>query len=111
MSNLLFVHGRECYRRNAYLIAYNFYKNVVFVFPVFFYGIFSLYSGVSIYSPTLYNWYNIFFTSFPIMWFGIFDFQWQKGTLLADPKLYKIGFRDEEFNKWIFWRWIIYGII
>ena len=30
---LMFVHGRECYRRNSDLICWNFYKNVVFVTP------------------------------------------------------------------------------
>ena len=28
LKKLLFVHGRECYRRNATLICFNFYKNV-----------------------------------------------------------------------------------
>ncbi len=111
MKNLLFVHGRECYRRNSYLIAYNFYKNVVFVFPVFFFGIFSLYSGVTIYSPVMYNQYNIFFTAIPIMWFSIFDFEHSKKELLSDPKYYRIGFKDIEFNKYVFWRWIMYGIL
>lgn len=105
------MHGRECYRRNSYLIAYNFYKNVVFVFPVFFFGIFSLYSGVTIYSPIMYNYYNIFYTASPIMWFAIFDFEHTKEDLLSDPKYYKIGFKDMEFNKSVFWRWILYGII
>ena len=50
LKNLLFVHGREAYRRNTYMISYTFYKNVVFVFPVFIFGIFSAFSGISIYN-------------------------------------------------------------
>jgi magnesium-transporting ATPase (P-type) len=107
----LFVHGREAYRKNSYLIAYNFYKNVVFVFPIFWYGIFSLYSGDTLYNPLLYNNYNIFFTSLPIIWFAVMDFEYSKEELLSDPKYYKIGFKDEEFNRFVFWRWILYGVV
>ena len=31
LKSLLFVHGREGYRRNSLLILYNFFKNVVYV--------------------------------------------------------------------------------
>lgn len=33
LKPLLFIHGREAYRRNAYLVCYNFYKNALFVMP------------------------------------------------------------------------------
>lgn len=33
LKNLLFVHGRECTRKNAYTICYCFYKNAVLVTP------------------------------------------------------------------------------
>ena len=35
LKNLLFCHGRECYRRNAYSVSYMFYKNVLLVIPIF----------------------------------------------------------------------------
>ena len=70
----MFVHGRESYRRNSYLIGYMFYKNVLYVFPLFFYGFVSLFSGTVFYNNFLYQCYNIFFTSLPIMWFALFDF-------------------------------------
>ena len=38
LKRLLFLHGREAYRRNSFLTGYMFYKNVLFVFPMFFYG-------------------------------------------------------------------------
>lgn len=43
------MHGREAYRRNSYLIAYMFYKNVLFVMPLFYFGVASIFSGQSIY--------------------------------------------------------------
>jgi phospholipid-transporting ATPase len=33
LRQLMFVHGREAYRRNSYLICYMFYKNIIFVMP------------------------------------------------------------------------------
>ena len=35
LKRLLFVHGRESYRKNAYVVCYNFYKNILFVMPQF----------------------------------------------------------------------------
>ena len=31
LQPLLFVHGRECYRRNSDLVVFNFYKNFLYV--------------------------------------------------------------------------------
>jgi phospholipid-transporting ATPase len=45
LKNLMFVHGREAYRRNSFLIGYMFYKNVLFVMPLFYFGFPSLFSG------------------------------------------------------------------
>ena len=45
LKNLLFVHGREAYRRNAYLILYMFYKNVIYVLPIWWFGYLSFFSG------------------------------------------------------------------
>ena len=33
LKHLLFVHGRECTRKNAFTICYSFYKNVILVSP------------------------------------------------------------------------------
>jgi phospholipid-transporting ATPase len=38
LKNLLFVHGREAYRRNSYLVLYLFYKNILYVLPIFYFG-------------------------------------------------------------------------
>jgi phospholipid-transporting ATPase len=33
LGNLLLHHGRECYRKNAILVLYNFFKNIILVLP------------------------------------------------------------------------------
>ena len=45
LKPLLFVHGREAYRRNSLLILYSFYKNVLYVVVQFYFGYKSAYSG------------------------------------------------------------------
>jgi phospholipid-transporting ATPase len=38
LRKLILYYGRENYRRNAYLILYNFYKNFIMIFPKWWYG-------------------------------------------------------------------------
>lgn len=121
LKTLMFIHGREAYRRNAYLISYMFYKNTLFVIPIFWFGFVSVYSGTTFYDSSLYQLYNITFTTLPVMYFALYDFEFEKDVFLKDYKLYKIGLKgnylihnnslvDECFSKWIFWRWIFYAI-
>ncbi len=39
LRRLLLVHGRESYRKNSFVVCYNFYKNVLLVMPQFWYDI------------------------------------------------------------------------
>ena len=110
LKNLLFCHGREAYRRNAYLITYMFYKNVFEVMPIWMYGWMSTFSGTPIYAIILYQAYNIVFTSWPIIWFATYDWEYAKEELLKRPKLYWIGMNDVYFNRYVFWRWFFYAM-
>lgn len=53
------------------------------------------------------------------MFYALYDFEKTKEEFMKEPRHYKLGFRsklflnnplDECFNKFIFWRWIFYGI-
>lgn len=83
LKNLLFVHGREAYRRNSYLISYMFYKNVLYVIPILTFGFVSQFSATLIYNNWLYQTYNTIYTSLPIMWFAVFDWEVEKETFLS----------------------------
>jgi len=110
LKNLLFCHGREAYRRNTYLISYMFYKNVLYVTPIWMYGFMSFFSGTIIYDTYLYQCYNIFFTGMPIIYFAVFDWEYPKEYFLKRPKLYMIGLEDVFFNPTVFWRWFFYAV-
>jgi phospholipid-transporting ATPase len=93
LKPLLFRHGREAYRRNAFLVCYNFYKNMVMVLPNFWFGVFSMFSGTFLYEKFIYQMYNIVFTSLPIIWWALFDYEHPRERFLKDPSLYQIGLK------------------
>ena len=109
LKNLLFVHGREAYRRNSFAVVFIFYKNIMVTSPIFFFGIVSLFSGSILYHLTLYNSFNTFYTCLPIIWLSTMDFEYTKDKLLETPALYKYGMRNLLFNYKIFFREIGYG--
>lgn len=45
LKTLMFVHGRENYRKNSLLVLYNFYKNILYVSTQFYFGFYSGFSG------------------------------------------------------------------
>ena len=110
LKKLLFYHGHESLRKNSFIICYNFYKNFLFVMPLFYVGFYSFFSGQTIYDPWLYQLYNIAFTVLPIIWLGIYDSERSRKESLNNPKYYS-GLNQKWFNSWKFWEWIFYGII
>jgi phospholipid-transporting ATPase len=106
LQPLMFVHGREAYRRNAFTVCYIFYKNVLFVLPQFWFGFYSVFSGQTLYEAWIYQMYNIVFTAFPIFWFALFDYEHTKEKFLTKPQYYSIGLRNECFSYSIFWQWV-----
>jgi len=109
LKPLLFIHGREAYRRNSYLVLYNFYKNIIFVLPQYWFGFSSAFSGQKLYEAWLYQLYNVAFTAFPIIWYALFDQQYERDRLLSKPGLYRIGLRNECFGTRLFWQWFFYA--
>lgn len=110
LKTLMFQHGREAYRRNSYMILYMFYKNVLYVFPFFYYGFLSWFSGINFYDNFMYQCYNVLFTGLPVVWYCTFDFEHTKEKFMSEPLLYKIGLRNYCFNKFQFFRWYFYGV-
>ena len=82
LKPLLFIHGREAYRRNAMLIKYSFYKSVMYMIPQFYFGFLSGFSGLVFYEPVIYQMYNISMTGLPIMYYALFDFEYSKLNFL-----------------------------
>lgn len=99
---LLLVHGHWNYQRLGYMILYNFYRNAVLVFVLFWYVLytaFTLTTAINEWSSTL---YSIIYSALPTIIVGILDKDLGKRTLLKYPQLYGAGQRDEAYNKRLF---------
>lgn len=70
---------------------YTLYKNIVFVVPLFYFGMYSGFSGQGYYDPILTQLYNLVFTSIPVSIYACYDFEHEKFDLISKPELYKIG--------------------
>lgn len=71
-----------------------FTNNILFCISLFWFGMFSTFSGQSIFDEWLYQLYNITFTALAIMWFAVFDLEYTKEMLLTKPKYYIIGLEN-----------------
>jgi len=112
LQRLLFVHGRESYRRNSTLVCYNFYKNMVLVLPPFLYGPCMAFSGQPFYEQVLYQFYNVFFTFFPCMCYAILDRPVQNlAELQWNPWSYVPGREKQYFNWHVFGGWMFAAIV
>jgi phospholipid-transporting ATPase len=111
LRKLLLVHGRESYRKNSFIVLYNFYKNVLFVMPQFWFGFVSYFSGQTLYDPWIYQFFNIIFASIPIIWFGIYDKEIPHDELYHEPKYYTQGIVGKLFHPTRFWKWVFNGIL
>jgi phospholipid-transporting ATPase len=133
LKSLMFVHGRECNRRNSMLVLYIFYKNVLYILCQYIFGFWSLFSGQTLYEAIMYQNYNITVTSLPIMFFCLFDFEYLKGTeiafkdqngvqvpvmdtdpeqlyLMKNPKLFEASMKGEYFTIPKFIQYLLYSL-
>ncbi|WOK95908.1 phospholipid-transporting ATPase 1 [Canna indica] len=99
---LLFVHGHWNYQRMAYMILYNFYRNSVFVFILFWYVLYTAYSlttAITEWSSVL---YSVIYTALPTIVVGILDKDLSRKTLIKYPQLYMSGQQNEKYNLRLF---------
>jgi len=121
LRRLILYVGRESYRKNASLICYNFYKNMVLVLPLFWFAFFNGFSGQILYDPWLYQLFNVFYCSLPIILYALFDEEYPNNRVLdvfdgpgnfleTNPKFYAVGLKSLLFNTQVFWYWIMNGV-
>ena len=109
LKDLLFVHGREAYRRNGDTILFMFYKNVLYVMVQFMFGYFSVFSGQTMYEKWIYQIYNVTFTGLHNIWYALFDFEFERHQFMENPLYYSIGMNNITFNLQEFWIWFCYA--
>jgi magnesium-transporting ATPase (P-type) len=70
---MLMCHGRWSYIRNAEMIIYFFYKNMVFSLPLLIWSFYTGFSGQTVYDDFYITFYNLAFTSWPLLVKALFD--------------------------------------
>jgi len=109
LARLTLVHGRWCYLRAAEMTLIFFYKNFVFVFPMFWYQSSCLESGQMVYDFVYQMFYNLVFTALPVIVLAAFDQEVSDSFSMHFPRIFELGIKGSRFNRRIFWLYIFDG--
>ncbi|KAI3812670.1 hypothetical protein L1987_17382 [Smallanthus sonchifolius] len=99
LERLLIVHGHWCYKRISKMILYFVYKNIVFGLTLFYYELYSRFSGDVLYDGWYMVMFNLFLTSLPVISLGVLEQDVSSDICLQFPALYQQG------QKGIFFSW------
>ena len=106
LSELLFVWGRNAYRRMSTMIFYIFYKNIVLALIMYWYLFYSAASSTRIYIEAGLQFYNVIWTAAPIVFCTLYDRDVSDELSRQLPQLYHLGIRRAYFNTPIVLRWV-----
>ncbi|KAI8324877.1 phospholipid-translocating P-type ATPase [Martensiomyces pterosporus] len=107
LRKLLLVHGAWSYHRLSKMILFSFYKNITLYITQFWYAIFNVFSGQTVYESWSITFYTVFFTVMPPFAIGVFDQFLNARSLDRYPEMYKMGQQRVFFNARAFWGWAI----
>ncbi|PWA97906.1 P-type ATPase, HAD-like domain protein [Artemisia annua] len=91
LERLLIVHGHWCYKRISKMILYFVYKNIVFGLTLFYYELYSRFSGDVLYDGWYMVVFNLFLTSLPVISLGVLEQDVSSDICLQFPALYQQG--------------------
>ncbi|KAL5034488.1 phospholipid transporting ATPase [Batrachochytrium dendrobatidis] len=105
LSKLLLIHGHWSYYRIGESILNFFFKNMTWVFALFWYQSASGYTAIILYEYNYILLFNLIFTAAPPLIIGIFDQDLTEAQILAFPQIYHLGMSQYFFN---FKRFLLY---
>jgi len=98
LTELLFLWGRNAYRRMSNMIFYMFYKNILLVLITYWFSFISAASGTRIYTEAGQQFYNVIWTALPIVVCTIYDRDVSDDLARKLPQLYHLGVRKIYFS-------------
>ncbi|KAJ2502705.1 aminophospholipid translocase [Coemansia sp. RSA 1972] len=107
LRKLLLVHGAWSYHRLSKMILFSFYKNITLYITQFWFAIFNVFSGQTVYESWSITFYTVFFTVMPPFAIGVFDQFLNARSLDRYPEMYKMGQKGVFFNVRSFWGWAV----
>ncbi|KAJ7969255.1 Phospholipid-transporting ATPase [Quillaja saponaria] len=111
LERLLIVHGHWCYKRISKMILYFVYKNIVFCLTLFYYQLYSSFSGEVTYDDWYMVLFNVILTSLPVISLGVLEQDVSSEVSLQFPALYQQGQRNINFSWGRVVGWILNGIL
>ncbi|KAH7837035.1 hypothetical protein Vadar_008720 [Vaccinium darrowii] len=111
LERLLIVHGHWCYHRIAKMILYFVYKNIVFGLTLFYYEVYTNFTGGVLYDDWSMAMFNVLLTSLPVIALGILEQDVSAQVCLKFPALYKQGQRNICFSWNRIIGWILNGAL
>ncbi|KFY14300.1 hypothetical protein V492_02704 [Pseudogymnoascus sp. VKM F-4246] len=109
LQRLILVHGRWSYRRLAETISNFFYKNIIWVFTLFWFQVFCDFDITYVFDYSYIVLINLLFTSVPVVLMGVFDQDVSDTVSLAVPQLYHRGIERLEWTQRKFWLYMFDG--
>jgi phospholipid-transporting ATPase len=110
LKKLLMIHGHWNYRRISRVITYNFYKNIVLYMTQFWFSLYNMVSGQSLYESWTQSTFNVFFTVLPIIAYGALDQDVPARGIYTWPSIYQVGQKKKLFNARMFAYWLCNAI-
>eukprot|EP01012_Entosiphon_sulcatum_P010867 TRINITY_DN1648_c0_g1_i2.p1 TRINITY_DN1648_c0_g1~~TRINITY_DN1648_c0_g1_i2.p1 ORF type:complete len:1123 (+),score=201.78 TRINITY_DN1648_c0_g1_i2:334-3369(+) len=110
LVRLVAVHGRFALVRNAILIQYSFYKNLVLSMMQVYFAFYNGFSGQTLFDSWVISLFNIIFTSLPPLIMGVFEKDVPDYILERSPTLFGNCHR-ENFNRKTLIRWGVSSMI
>lgn len=102
LEKLLLVHGHWCYNRLARFSAFMFYKSLMSTMTLFWFNLYSGYSGSTHIDSLLLLFVHVLYCAFPPIVNGIMDKDLSPKTLLENPEIYKIGPQGKTYTRLTF---------
>lgn len=99
LERMLLVHGHWCYTRMCRFSTFMFYKSLVTTMMLFWFNLYSGYSGATQIDSLLLMGQHVLFTAWPPVVNGVIDKDLLPETLLAFPYLYKVGPEGKTYTR------------
>eukprot|EP00842_Homolaphlyctis_polyrhiza_P002742 jgi/Hompol1/3469/HPOL_003247-RA len=110
LSRLLLVHGRWAYLRSSQLVLNYFYKNIVWLFILFWHQFFNGFTGSLITDFTYSMFFNTIFSLLPTLLIGSVDQDVNDRISVQVPQLYIKGIYQTLYNMQQFWTHMADGV-
>ncbi|XP_004295474.1 PREDICTED: putative phospholipid-transporting ATPase 4 [Fragaria vesca subsp. vesca] len=111
LGRLLIVHGHWCYKRISKMILYFVYKNIAFGLTLFYYEVYTRFSGEVLYDDWYMALFNVILTSLPVISLGVLEQDVSSEVCLKFPALYQQGQKNIYFTWSRIIGWILNGIV